>query len=47
MSVNYQYIVGDVDWSPDGTRLAYIMATLPSLRGGHAARHEDHDELRV
>lgn len=33
VSVNYQYIVGDVDWSPDGTRLAYVMATLPSLRG--------------
>ena len=33
VSVNSQYIVGDVDWSPDGTRLAYIMATLPSLRG--------------
>ena len=33
VSVNYQYIVGDIDWSPDGTRLAYIMATLPSLRG--------------
>jgi hypothetical protein len=33
VSVNYQYVVGDVDWSPDGTRLAYIMATLPSLRG--------------
>ena len=33
VSVNYQYIVGDVDWSADGTRLAYVMATLPSLRG--------------
>ena len=33
VSPNYAYIVGDVDWSPDGTRVAYIMATQPSLRG--------------
>jgi Tol biopolymer transport system component len=33
VSPNSQYIVGDVDWSPDGKRLAYIMSTRPSLGG--------------
>jgi hypothetical protein len=32
VSVNYAYVLGDVDWSP-GTRIAYIMATLPNLGG--------------
>ena len=33
VSVNFAYIVGDVDWSADGTRLTYVMATQPSARG--------------
>ena len=33
VSPNYAYVLGDVDWSPDGTRVAYVMATLPGLRG--------------
>ena len=32
-SVNYAYVVGDVDWSPTGDRLTYVMATQPFLRG--------------
>jgi len=33
VSVNYAYVLGDVDWSPTGDRVAYIMATQPGLRG--------------
>jgi hypothetical protein len=33
VSPNYTYILGDVDWSADGTRIAYIMATRPFLQG--------------
>ena len=32
-SPNSQYILSDVDWSPDGQRIAYGMATLPGARG--------------
>jgi len=32
-SLNGQYILSDVDWSPDGQRIAYGMATLPGARG--------------
>src|SRR5215207_8552342 len=32
-SVNYAYVVGDVDWSPTGDRITYVMATQPFLRG--------------
>lgn len=32
-SVNTQIIVGTPAWSPDGKKLAYVMATLPGLTG--------------
>ena len=32
-SPNGQYILSDVDWSPDGKAIAYGMATLPGARG--------------
>ena len=33
VSPNYAYVLGDVDWSADGTRLTYVMATRPGLGG--------------
>lgn len=32
-SPNYAYVVGDVDWSPTGDRITYVMATQPHLTG--------------
>jgi dipeptidyl aminopeptidase/acylaminoacyl peptidase len=32
-SINTQIIAGDPEWSPDGTKLAYVMSTLPNFRG--------------
>ncbi len=32
-SINTQIIAGTPEWSPDGKKLAYIMATLPGLKG--------------
>ena len=56
VSVNYAYVLGDVDWSPDrrSRRLRHGHAARPSRAGGvrercgrRAARHEGHDQLRV
>jgi Tol biopolymer transport system component len=33
VSPNYAYVLGDVDWSSDGARLTYVMATKPGLGG--------------
>ncbi len=32
-SPNGQYVIGDIDWSPDSRMIAYAMATLPHAQG--------------
>ena len=33
VSINYQYVMGDVDWAPNGKYLVYAMSTRPGAQG--------------